>query len=398
MRAGPPPAALALEALTNLRGQGARSLLALLGIVIGAAAIVALTNLGHVAQAETLKRFEQMGVDMLVLRGIPAGEGPVRLDRETIERLPASDPDVVEATPLAIGRDGVRPLNRRQVAEEDAMIVAVTPAIFQVAGLDVARGRALGPFDACVPVAVAGSVVARDLTAGQAVLEPGERLSLAGYVFTLVGVLEPAPLEALSPVDYDRSILIPLSCARRALAAGDPTVALVRLQPEADPDRSGPRLAAALGNATATVTVRSAREMIVAMKRQTGLIARLLAGIGGISLVVGGIGVLNVMLMSVMERRREIGLRAALGATPADIRTLFAIEAAILSLGGGMLGAALGMSVTVLFSLLSGWDYVAAWWIPVLGPAVAVLVGGAFGFYPAFAAARVDPIEALRAE
>ena len=398
MSGGPALSALGLEALTNLRGQGVRSLLALLGIVIGAAAIVALTNLGHLARVETMKRFEQMGIDMLVLRALPTGPGPARLDRFAIEGLPGTDGDVAEATPLAMGRTDVRVLDRLRSATDDFMVVGVTPALFRVAGLTPGAGRILTPLDACVPVAVAGQRAATSLPEGSTPLVPGDRISLSGYVYTIVGVLDPAPVEALSPVDYDTSFLVPLDCARRVLPAGDPTIALVRMNAGVDPDRAGPRVAAALATNSARLNVRSAREMIAAMNRQTALISRLLAGIGGISLVVGGIGVLNVMLMSVLERRREIGVRAALGATPAEIRNMFAIEAAVLSIVGGVLGAALGMGVTFALAALSTWQYTVTWWIPLLGPGIAGLVGGVFGLYPAFAAARVDPIEALRAE
>ena len=124
----------------------------------------------------------------------------------------------------------------------------------------------------------------------------------------------------------------------------------------------------------------------------------MLAAIGGISLLVGGIGVMNVMLMSVMERRREIGLRAAIGATPRDLRAMFVIEAGVLALAGGVAGALLGIVSAWLIARGSGWNFSLALYVLPLGPGVAGMVGLAFGLYPAITASRLDPIEALRAE
>ena len=135
-----------------------------------------------------------------------------------------------------------------------------------------------------------------------------------------------------------------------------------------------------------------------AMNEQKAVHSRLLAGIGSISLLVGGIGVMNVMLMSVMERRREIGVRMAVGARRRDIRLMFLLESAMLAVCGGALGAAVGVAVTAVIASVSGWDFAVAWWTLPLGPGVAGLVGVAFGLYPAMAASRLDPIEALRAE
>ena len=134
------------------------------------------------------------------------------------------------------------------------------------------------------------------------------------------------------------------------------------------------------------------------MKAQAAVQSRLLAAIGGISLLVGGIGVMNVMLMTVMERRREIGLRAAIGARPRDIRLMFLVEGVILSVGGGALGAALGVAATAVVARLSNWTFDVALWVLPLGPGMAAVVGLAFGLYPAIAASRVHPVEALRAD
>lgn len=124
----------------------------------------------------------------------------------------------------------------------------------------------------------------------------------------------------------------------------------------------------------------------------------MLIAVGSISLLVGGVGVMNVMLMAVMERRREIGLRAAIGATPFDIRMMFLIEAVILALGGGLIGSVLGIVATRVAAIFLPFDFVVSWTVLLLGAGVAGAVGLVFGLYPAISASRISPIEALRGE
>ena len=270
--------------------------------------------------------------------------------------------------------------------------------MFALAGLNPVRGRGLVAMDDCGLVAVAGAGLARDLSTPAAPLAPGARVLVGDYGYTIVGVLPEMMLQTLNPADYNTTLIIPLSCAQRVLESARPSSALVRLRPEADPGAVGARISQALVTPSARPNVRSARELIEAMNRQKAVFANLLAGIGAISLLVGGVGVLNVMLMTVMERRREIGLRAALGATPADIRRLFLIEAAMLSIAGGALGAIVGVASTALIGMLSGWGFAIAFWVLPLGPGMAGVIGVLFGAYPAVAASRIDPIEALRAD
>lgn len=382
------------EAVDNLRGQGRRSLLALLGVVIGSAAIVALLNLGHMAQLETLKRFRQTGVDMLQLQVMPSGAATVGLDPEILKAVAVAEPDVVQVTPLALTRLQVR-FRARQA---DIAVAAVPPAMAGVAGFQAAAGRLLGPIDDCGSAAMVGAKAARDLSAPGAALGPGDIVMIGDYGFTVVGLLRPVPMEVLSPLDYDQAVVVPLACARRVLTGPDPTAALVRLRLDADATAVGTRLSARLTRPGMTIQVRDARALIRTMKAQAAVHSRLLAAIGGISLLVGGIGVMNVMLMTVMERRREIGLRAAVGARPRDIRLMFLVEGVILSVGGGALGAALGVAATALVAKLSHWTFDVALWVLPLGPGMAAVVGLAFGLYPAIAASRVHPVEALRAD
>lgn len=381
---------LALEALANLRGQGRRSVLALLGVVIGSAAIVALMNIAHIAQLEALKSFRQTGVDVLSVQS----EGLGSMDPALIERLVRQDPAAVLAAPLTTTSLGV-------VADQKSSnftVAGVTSAIGVMAGLSTTKGRMLRQVDDCSFVAVVGQKAAADLSAPGAEVGPGSLLRIGGYGFTVVGALAPVPHQAMSPVQFDSAILIPLACARRVMPNDGATGAMIRLRPDADTAAAVTRYTAALSTPQAPVRAQDARSMIQAMKKQMAMLGGVLVAIGSISLLVGGVGVMNVMLMTVMERRREIGLRAAIGATPGDIRMMFLIEAVVLALGGGVLGDVLGVGLTWVATLFLPFEFAVNWGVMILGAGVAASVGLVFGLYPAIAASRILPIEALRGD
>ncbi|ARS29263.1 ABC transporter permease [Sphingomonas sp. KC8] len=383
------------EAFDNLRVQGRRSALALLGILIGTASIIAMLNIGHIAQLETLKLFRRMGADMLQLQSSPTGSTPTAaFDRAVLEQLPPRDPDILTVTPLATGRAPIVAGMR----QADIAIAGITPALTDLLELPLARGRAIGRIDDCALVVVAGADVASQLSAPGAQVVPGAKLGIGDYIFTVVGVLGQTQPEPLSSVDYNNSLLIPLACSGRVLPASGPNIALVRLRPGADIEAAGQRLSAMLADPALTIQVGSARQVIETMNQQKLVNSRMLTAIGSISLLVGGIGVMNVMLMNVMERRREIGLRAAIGATPSDLQTMFLVEAGVLALVGGVGGTIFGVLAAFVVAQASGWTFSLALDVLPLGPGMAVLVGLVFGLYPAFAAARLRPIEALRAD
>ncbi len=383
------------EAFANLYAQRQRSALALLGILIGTASIVAMLTIGHMAQLETLKLFRHLGVDMLQIHAMPAGDAPAGvLDRGVVERLPASDPAVLAATPLVADHDTVS----AGAKTFDLGIAAVTASLPRLMTLTVGQGRFIEPIDDDNLVAVVGVQAAQKLSAPGAPLIPGAKVGLKGYIFTVIGVLDSVPYTALDPMDVNNSVLIPLAGARRVFEPPDPTTALVHLRPEADVKAAGQRISAALANRTATLQVMSARDLIRGMNAQKAIHSQLLTAVGAISLLVGGIGVMNVMLMGVMERRREIGLRAAIGATPGDLQFMFLVEAGALAFVGGVVGLACGLLAALVTAKASGWSFSLALWVLPLGPGVAALVGVAFGLYPAVKASRLNPIEALRSE
>jgi putative ABC transport system permease protein len=383
-----------LEALGNLYAQRQRSLLALLGIMIGTASIVAMLTIGHMAQRETMRMYKHLGVDILQIHALPVTGPEGFLERRVIQVLPGGDPDILAAAPLSVGRAGVA----ADGGAADLAVVTADAALPGLTGMRLAQGRFLGAIDDGALVTVVGAGAAAKLSAPGARLARGASVRIGQYVYSVVGVLAPMPYTAFDPTNFNDAVFIPLSGAGRFRASDQPDTVLMRLRADADVKAAGVRISARLANPRSRMQVISARDLIDGMNAQKAIHGRLLTAIGGISLLVGGIGVMNVMLMSVMERRREIGLRAAIGATPGDLRRMFLIEAAALAFVGGVGGLALGLAAALLTAQVSGWGFSTPAYVLVLGPGMAALVGVIFGFYPAAKAASLDPIEALRGD
>lgn len=383
------------DALANLHDRGRRSVLALIGIVIGTASVVAMLSIGHMAAIEATRLFSRMGVDKILIRAT-TGVGLPGLDRTVVETAPRRVSGLVAAAPLMTGQ---LPTTRGNIPQFVA-VVALPPAVQQLAGLQLARGRFIVPVDDDNLVAIVGAKAAATLSRSGPPLDLGQEVRIGRYLFTVVGLLRPGPSTAFDPADFNNALIIPLGSARRALGAVSLNAGLAQVAAGQDAMAVAVELVADLRRALpgSRIEVNSARQLIEAMRAQQAVHARLLAAIGGISLLVGGIGIMNVMLMNVMERRREIGLRAAIGATPWDIQLMFLVEAAVLALAGGVAGVAVGIAASDIAARVSGWAFSIALYTIPLGSGVATLVGVVFGLYPAVTASRLDPIEALRAE
>ncbi len=385
---------LLADAFSNLYALRQRSALALLGVIIGVAAVVAMLTIGHNAEREAARQFSQMGVDLMVVQQSRVPAGSPGLTAGVLESLPGREPVITAAAPLGFGRADVR-IGDRKV---NAGLLAATPALQGMIELTVRQGRFINAFDADRTFAVIGSGIAEKLSSPGRPATIGDQVKIGRYQFTIVGVLKPSRPMVMLPINLDDSVIVPLEAGRRVEAPVNGAIA-----------RMGEGVNDIMATAAVTedikqrvrgieVQVQSARQLVEAAKAQMAVHTRLLAGIGGVSLLVGGVGVMNVMLMSVMERRREIGLRAALGARPSDIRTMFYIEALALSLAGGVAGATVGLFIAWVMAVTSGWTFSPALYALPLGVGVATIVGLIFGIYPAVRASRLDPITALRSE
>lgn len=380
-------AELAREALQSLRAQGRRSLLALLGVMIGSAAIVALLSFAHIARIEVMSRFQQLGVDTVQINADVAGLAWVSTTH--LERALSDAGHVEMVAPMAVHRASV------QKGSQSVMpaVVAMSPRALQLLSLPITQGRSLGVADGCNGAVMVGSEVAKNLKAAI-----GDRVFVQGYGFSVVGILGPYPAQALNPFTPDEAVLIGEGCARRIMPRDGYSHVLVRLGEMTDSADWAAATQVRLTKLGALAEVKTPRDIIAAMDSQLSLMTAILVAIGSVSLLVGGVGVMNVMLMTVMERRREIGLRAALGATPSEIVFIFIVEAVALSLGGGLLGALVGLGLTALGCLFLPFGFAFDPWVLLWGTGIAAGVGLVFGIHPAISASRILPVEALRAD
>ncbi len=385
------------EAFVSLRTLGKRSILALLGIVIGSSSVVALINIGHNAAVDAAMIFKDMGTDTLVAQFPSKGNNnvpmPTRLDLDAVRQ---AVPGIAQIGALTLFSGPIVFHGRTA----NANYAGSTPGLQAAMRLVVQEGRFLSSFDANETYAVIGAQLAQALGAPGDPLKLGERVRINDYLFLVVGILQRQPRAMLMPVQANESLFIPAEGMRRVFASPQIGNVIIRAAPGQDMEFIAREAALALQRQLTdhTVDITVPQQMIDGMTRQSRTFAYLLLALGAISLVGGGVGVMNVMLMNVSERRREIGIRMALGARQRDIRNLFLLEAVTLTAVGAACGAVLGMTAAWLYAWLSGWAFALAVAALPLGVGSTLLVGLFFGIYPAISASRLQPVEALRDE
>lgn len=385
-------------ALDALRANRLRSLLTMLGVIIGVAAVVILVAIGSGAKQEVESQVEGLGSNIIFVfpGSVEFGSAPSisRLQLEDVEYIGrvVGNPEAV-ATTVSSGE--VVSVGSNEIFSTIAGTNENVPNVFARA---VERGEYLTATDVDTRrrVAVLGSGAADDLFGD---VEPlGRQISIAGVRFRVIGVF--AEAGSAFGVSRDGEIHIPVTTAQQlfgvdridALAVKAPTI------DDVEPLRAEVLDALREKYPDEEFSAVTQSQILGTLGEILGLLTLVLAAIAAISLLVGGVGVSNIMLVSVRERTREIGLRKALGARRRDITVQFLIEAVLLTTVGGVIGMGLGIGVSLLADAVSPLPAVIAWWSPVLAFSVSVAVGVFFGVFPARRAGRLEPVVALRTE
>jgi len=386
----------------SLYKHGRRTVLSLLGVAIGVAAVLVLTALGEGARRYVLEQFQSIGSNLVVvlpgkvdttgavpgmMTGVP--NDMTIADAEAVRR---ALPSARAVGPVAMGNDTVSFEERsRQVA-----IAGTTAEIVDIWDLELRAGRFLpsGPWHRGGTVAVLGATVAEELFPGVNPL--GKTVRIGSWRMRVTGVMAPRGVQLA--FDMDEMVFVPTATVMRMFNRTSLFRIMCKMPAGADLDLAQlhviDTIVARHGEEDVTVVTQDA--VMSSLSAILGVLTAVLAGIAAISLSVAGIGIMNVMLVSVAERTREIGLLKALGAAPRQILSLFLTEATLLSLSGGLAGLALGTVLTRLLVLVyPNFPASPPWWAVVSAAGVSIVVGVSFGLLPARHAMRLDPVRAL---
>jgi len=384
------PADVGRTASVGLRSRMTRAVLSALGIAIGIASMVAVLGLSDSSKSELLATLDRLGTNLITVQagqgiGRGAGELPETAAAMIARIGPVEETAAVVNVDANVYRTDLIPSDRTN----GLSVQAVDLTLLDTLAGTLSQGRWFDQATAAYPTTVLGAVAAERL----GVTDLPARVWLGGQWFTVIGILDTFEL---SP-DLDRAALVGMGAAEDHLDSDVvPSVIHVRSDPDHTDEVMGVLAATANPINPEEIEVSRPTDALEAKEAANDTFTALFLGLGAVALLVGGVGIANVMVISVLERRAEIGLRRALGATKGHVAVQFLGEALLLSVIGGLAGVAIGYGVTAAWSGYRGWDVLVPQIALLGGLGAALIIGTLAGFYPATRAARMSPTEALR--
>ena len=394
-------------AMSSIRRNVLRSVLTLLGIVIGVGAVIAMVTLGNGASSKVQENLAKLGSNMLIVRPGQSTFGP----GGTSDARAFDERDVAALKNNLTGIKGVAPTAQKQAKtvygslNYDTSVTGTNSDWFAVQDWTLEDGRVFSDSEmrAGASVCVIGATITRELFGTQDPI--GERLRIGNFSCEVIGHMAAKGQSAFGS-DQDSIVVLPLRTYHRRIAGntrvGTISISVIdandiaRVQRDAE-DVLRERRRIVPGEED-DFTIRDLTQILATMASTTTILTGLLGAVAAVSLLVGGIGIMNIMLVSVTERTREIGIRLAIGALERQVLTQFLVEAVVLALFGGVLGIAIGLGLAAAGSAVMDVPFNADLRVIALAFAVSALIGVIFGYFPARRAARLDPIEALRRE
>ncbi len=394
-------------AMGSIRRNVLRSVLTLLGIVIGVGAVIAMVTLGNGASSKVQENLAKLGSNMLIVRPGQATFGP----GGTTDARAFDERDVAALKSNLTGIRGVAPTAQKQAKtvygalNYDTSVTGTNSDWFAVQDWTLEDGRVFSESElrAGASVCVIGATIRRELFGAQDPL--GERLRIGNFSCEVIGRMAPKGQSAFG-TDQDSIVVLPLRTYHRRIAGntriGTISISVTDAQDIARVQRAAEDVLRErrriVPGEEDDFTIRDLTQILATMASTTTILTGLLGAVAAVSLLVGGIGIMNIMLVSVTERTREIGIRLAIGALERQVLTQFLVEAVVLALFGGVIGIALGLAIAAVGSAAMAVPFSADLRVIALAFAVSALIGVIFGYFPARRAARLDPIEALRHE
>lgn len=391
-------------AFESLYAKKTRSLLSMLGIIIGVATVIAVFAIGKGAQKSVSAQFQNLSANSILVmpnrgRGFTSSSKLKTADAQVIQE---QGEHIASATGAIQGNASVS----YGSTDKSYSVIGIDDNFFSVSNLSISQGRSLAAedIDGKAMVAVIGSTVVSDLFAGGQ--DPiGSEITVGGKRLEVIGVIKKLG-SRIGMISVDEAVMVPSTTAEKSLLGDRGQVMIMTTVDNVDN--------ASLATSSIETVLRAehklkssqeddfrimdAGSMVAAAQESAKTMTALLTAIAAITLLVSGIGIMNVMFVTVAERTKEIGIAKAIGGKQSDILSQFLLESIILSMIGGLVGMAIGQSAIPIISYFNLMSMASSWTGPLLGFSFSVLVGVFFGFYPAFKASRLDPVDALRSE